>query len=61
MAGYALRKFWLKNGLEKELSSAGFKLEVAARSTVVVDALGLLSPYKIKTSIVCIRYVILFL
>ena len=48
---YALRKLWLKNGLERELKGADYKLEVLARSLKIVEPLGLLSGYSIQSSV----------
>jgi len=52
---YALRKLWLKNGLERELKGADYKLEVLARSLKIVEPLGLLSGYSIQSSVVAVR------
>jgi hypothetical protein len=54
-SGYAIRKFWLKTGLEKELSSAGFTIVQCARSINVKHPLGLLQSYRIRTQLISIR------
>jgi len=53
--GYALRKLWLKTGLEKELASSGFSLEVVSRSLRISEPIGLFSGFKIRSTVVCIR------
>jgi hypothetical protein len=54
-ASYAIRKLWLKTGLEKECSSAGFSIECVSRSMLIKDPLGVYSRYRIRSQVVSVR------
>jgi hypothetical protein len=46
---YALRKFWLYNGIEKTMSAASFNLAATARSVKIINAIGILASFEIRT------------